>query len=112
MNIEPGEALHRFVIFSTDDGRRVKVVSKQTRERKIAAELVIEDLEKAPAAHKFVDSAAGAETFERQHFDEIMNSLMQLENEQFKKLCQKKFLGLWNFKEVEEIPANELSGEN
>ncbi len=112
MNIEPGEALHRFVIFATDDGRRVKVVSKQTRERKIAAELVIEDLEKAPAAHKFVDSAAGAETFERGHFDEILNSLMQLQNEQFKKLCQKKFLGLWNFSGVEELPKEEVEGQD
>jgi len=108
MNIEQGEALHRFVIFSTDDGRKVKVVSKQTRDRRIAAELMIEDLEneKEPAAHKFIDSAAGTETFERARFDEILNNLMKLENEHFKKICQKKFLGLWNFSDVQEVPTD------
>jgi len=110
MNIEQGEAIHRFVIFSTDDGRKVKVVSKQTRDKKIAAELMIEDIEneKEPVAHKFLDSSAGAETFERAHFDQILNNLMKLENEHFKKLCQKKFLGLWNFIDVQELPAADL----
>lgn len=110
MNIETGEELHRFVVFTTDDGRKVKIVSKLTKDKKVAAELVIEDIEHPPAAHKFIDSASNQETFEKKHFDEILNSLMKLGNAHFKKLCQKKFLGLWNFSDVSEIPVEELRG--
>lgn len=109
MNIDAGESFHRFVVFSTDDGKQIKVVSKRLKNRRIAAELVIE-AEGEQDVHKFVDSANNSETFEQNHFDEILNNLKQIENGQFKKIAQKKFLGVWNFTEAREIPAGDAMG--
>ncbi len=111
MNIKEGESLHRFVVFSTDDGKQVKVVSKILRDKQIAAELVIET-KAGQDVRKFVDSANNSETFEAGHFDEIINNLKQIDNGQFRRLAQKKFPGIWNFIESREIPAEDLIGNN
>ena len=107
MDLITGENLHRFVVFSTDDGKQIKVVSKALKDKRIAAEIVIET-EAGQDVHKFVDSTNNSETFEKNRFDEILNNLKQIENGQFKKIAQKKFLGIWNFIEAKEIPAKEL----
>ncbi|VVB60116.1 Uncharacterised protein [uncultured archaeon] len=110
MDINAGEKFHRFVIFSTEDGKQIKVVSKMQKDKRISAELVIET-EAGQDVHKFVDSASNSETFEANHFDEILNNLKQIDNGQFKKLAQKKFLGIWNFTEAREVPIEEAMGE-
>jgi len=109
MDIKAGESLHRFVVFLTDDGKQIKVVSKRTKDKRISAELVIET-EAGQDVHKFVDTINNSETFEISHFDDVLNNLKKIENGQFKKVAQKKFLGLWNFIDAREIPANELMG--
>ncbi len=109
MDIKAGESLHRFVVFLTDDGKQIKVISKRLKDKRISAELVIET-EAGQDIHKFVDSANNSETFEENHFDEVLNNLKKIENGQFKKVAQKKFLGLWNFIDVQETPAKELIG--
>jgi|GEM_PF-1955022 len=109
MDIKAGESLHRFVVFQTEDGKEIKVVSKRLKDKRIAAELVIET-EGGQEVHKFVDSVNNSETFDMAHFDDVLNNLKKIENGQFKKIAQKKFLGLWNFINANEIPANELIG--
>lgn len=109
MDIGAGESLHRFVVFQTDDGKEIKVVSKRLKDKRIAAELVIET-EAGQDVHKFADSVNNSETFDVNHFDEVLNNLKKIENGQFKKIAQKKFLGLWNFTDAREIPAEELMG--
>ncbi len=107
MDIKEGELFHRFVVFSTNDGKQIKIISKMTKDKRIAAELVIE-AGGEESVHKFIDSINNSETFEANHFNEVLNNLKQVENGQFKKLAQKKFLGIWNFTEAREIPAEEV----
>ncbi|MBU4300561.1 MAG: hypothetical protein ABIF85_06600 [Nanoarchaeota archaeon] len=107
MDIKAGEALHRFVVFQTEDGKQIKVVSKRLKDKRIAAELVIVT-EAGQDIHKFVDSANNSETFDANHFDEVLNNLKKIENGQFKKVAQKKFLGMWNFTDAREIPVEDL----
>lgn len=107
MDIKAGEALHRFVVFQTDDGKEIKIVSKRLKDKRIAAELIIET-NTEQEIHKFVDSANNSETFDANHFDDVLNSLKKIENGQFKKVAQKKFLGMWNFTDAREIPIEDL----
>lgn len=107
MDIGAGESLHRFVVFQTDDGKEIKVISKRLKDKRIAAELVIET-GAGQNVHKFVDSINNSETFDANHFDDVLNNLKKIENGQFKKVAQKKFLGIWNFIDAREIPAKDL----
>lgn len=108
MDVRVGESIHRFIVFSTPDGWRAKIISKQLNDRRIAAEIVFEDGNGACSVYKFTDSIYNSETFEPARFNNVINSLMHLENGQFKKICQKKFVGVWNFSEVNELEANDL----
>ncbi len=110
MDISTGEKFHRFVIFSTEDGKQIKVVSKILKDRRVSAELVIET-EAGQDVHKFIDSINNSESFEASHFDGILNNLKQIDNGQFKKIAQKKFLGIWNFTEAREVPVEDALGE-
>lgn len=107
MDIKEGEEFHRFVVFSTKDGKQIKIVSKMTKDNRVEAELVIE-ANGEESVHKFIDSINNSETFETNHFNEVLNNLKQVENGQFKKLAQKKFLGIWNFIEAREVSADEI----
>ena len=107
MDIQAGESLHRFIIFQTNDKKEIKIISKRLKDKRISAELIIET-DAGQEVHKFADSINNSETFDENHFDEVLNNLKKIENNQFKKIAQKKFIGLWNFTDAREIPAKEL----